>query len=204
MPAAVEPRRHDSSIRPVSFADDLVLTTGAKSDWSYFSRWHYLGHTIGVTSRVFVLWRSETPIGIVTFGPPALGDEQRHEAFSRVLSPSVINKWFSMVSRVVLDPRYRGAGIAATTLRDACRRHADLDNVRYIEAKTSMGTINRFNQAAGFDLIGSTSQIGTEAESETSVPDRETTLAYTKHNSTVRRIYKFLMDTEDEFDLSVT
>jgi GNAT superfamily N-acetyltransferase len=133
MPADVEPDRHEPSIRPVSFADDLVLTTGAKSDWPYFARWHYLGHTTGFTSRVFVLWRGETPIGIVMFSPPALGDEQRHEAFGRVLSPSVINKWFSMASRVVLDPRYRGAGIAATTLRDACRHHADLDEVRYIE-----------------------------------------------------------------------
>jgi hypothetical protein len=67
-----------------------------------------------------------------------------------------------------------------------------------------MGMVNRFSQAAGFDLLGSTSQIETEAESGTSGPDRQTALAYTKHNSTVRRIYKFMMDTEDEFDLSVT
>jgi GNAT superfamily N-acetyltransferase len=140
----------------------------------------------------------------VTFGPTSLDDPERRELFGdRRFSPAVVNKWFSAVQRVVIDPRYRGAGIAARMLRTACRKHAELDGRKYLEAKTSMGAINRFNQAAGFDLIGSKNQmdgeIGGYAEGTmTGSMNREQ-----KAGNRIRRIYKFLMDTEDEFGISV-
>jgi GNAT superfamily N-acetyltransferase len=212
----VTPERHEPARQTVSFADsdrdDLVLTTGAKSDWPYFARWHYMGSSHGPLIRAFVLWHEHdragtdgaTPVGIVTFGPTSLDDPQRREVFGdQRFSPSVVNKWFSACQRVVLDPRYRGAGLAAQMLRTACRTHADLDAVKYIEAKTSMGAINRFNQAAGFDLIGTSNQmdqpIGGMAEGTLTGSMNEAQA----RGDRIRRIYKFMMDTEDEFGISV-
>lgn len=64
----------------------------------------------------------------------------------------MINETFTMVSRVVLDPRYRGAGIAAEFLKTAVR----FAPTRYVEMVTSMGETSRFWRSAGFADYGPT------------------------------------------------
>jgi GNAT superfamily N-acetyltransferase len=140
------------------------------------------------------------PVGIVCFSPTSLDDENRREKFGgKRFSPAVVNKWFSFASRVVIDPRYRGAGIAAEMFREACRIHADLDSVKYIEAKTSMGSVNHFIPAAGFERMGIQSQLDQD------IGDRAGGLLEKMNQDThrFRKIHKYIMDTEDEFDISV-
>ncbi|HVJ69234.1 MAG TPA: hypothetical protein VM510_14705 [Caulifigura sp.] len=52
----------------------------------------------------------------------------------------------SMLSRVVLHPTYRGAGIAA----DFVRRSCELCPFPWIETLTEMGRVNPFFEKAGF------------------------------------------------------
>jgi len=84
-------------------------------------------------------------------------------------------------------------------LRESIRAHAKRENTKYLELKTSMGAVNRFNQSAGFRLIGTNSQleqidgagggrIGDES-GDVGTRDRR-----------IRKVYEFIMDVEDEFD----
>ena len=145
------------------------------------------------------------PIGYVSFGPASLASTNRRKLFGKHFDPDVVNKWFSNVSRVVLDPRYRGAGIASTMLRESCKAHARRKSVKYIEAKTSMGAVNRFNQAAGFRLIGENDQLeqAVTAGGGTMGLDREDSTGEVEDRQRIRKIYEFIMDTEDELGVDL-
>ncbi|MDY6780417.1 MAG: GNAT family N-acetyltransferase [Halobacteria archaeon] len=163
--------------------------------------WHRKDDELADDSR-------DVPVGYVSIGPPSLASSSRHEAFGKHFQPDVVNKWFATVTRVVLDPRYRGAGIASTMLRESCRAHARREGTKYLEAKTSMGAVNRFNQSAGFRLIGTNSQLeqGEGAGGGRIGHDREgdTTPDGTRNkNQRIRKVYEFIMDTEAELGVDL-
>src|SRR5262249_18761954 len=56
---------------PVSFADELWLSEGSRSDWPYFARWHYRSHALAFVRRVTLLWHGREPVGICVFATPA-------------------------------------------------------------------------------------------------------------------------------------
>jgi N-acetylglutamate synthase-like GNAT family acetyltransferase len=55
-----------------------------------------------------------------------------------------------VLSRVVLHPTYRGAGIAAAFVRRAC----ETCPIPWIETLTAMGRANPFFERAGFARVG--------------------------------------------------
>jgi len=63
---------------------------------------------------------------------------------------SALNRQLWLLSRVVLHPTYRGAGIAAAFVRRACRSCP----VDWIETLTAMGQANPFFERAGFVRVG--------------------------------------------------
>jgi len=60
-----------------------------------------------------------------------------------------INRTFASVARIVLDPRYRGAGVASAFLRRCCRRSP----WPWIELTSEMADLVPFCEAAGFHRI---------------------------------------------------
>ena len=63
-----------------------------------------------------------------------------------------MNRQLVILSRVVLHPTYRGAGIAA----DFVRRSCELCPSPWIEALAQMGHVNPFFEKAGFVRVGIT------------------------------------------------
>ena len=133
----------------------MCITSGTKTDWSYFARWHYRGHTIGLVRQVTLLWHGEEPIGICVFTAPPLSLHWRHVAFglsgrrSRVAAQT-LNAQLWMLARVVLHPTYRGAGLASEFVRRSCQSCP----VNWIETLAEMGHIHPFFERAGFRRIG--------------------------------------------------
>lgn len=102
--------------------------------------------------------------------------------------------------RIVLDPRYRGAGIAAAMLRAACREHAKRYEVAYIELATSMGSVNHFAESAGFEFVNISRQLGGRGGGSAGgglmsrgIGDR----------SDFRNVYQYILDTRKEFDIDL-
>jgi len=140
---------------PVSFLDELELTEGARSDWPWFARWHYRSHAEGFVSRTVLLWHGREPIGIAMVGPGALNSSARNAAFGLRgmrgrAKARLINDNFASVVRLVLDPRYRGAGIGALFLR----RVAETTDRPWIELTSEMANLVPFAEAAGFRRMG--------------------------------------------------
>ena len=152
---AVEVRTGRPFCRAISFLDQLELTEGARTDWPYFARWHYRSHTEGFVSRTVLLWHGDEPIGICMVGPAALNSSARNAAFGLrgLRGPGkarLINDQFASVSRLVLDPRYRGAGIGALFLR----RVAETTDKPWVELASEMANLVPFAEAAGFRRMG--------------------------------------------------
>jgi ABC-type lipoprotein export system ATPase subunit len=141
--------------RGISFADDLWLSDGSRSDWPHFARWHYRSHHLAFVRRVILLWHGQEPVGICVFGTPAASLSLRTRFFglknprSRV-GLTALNKQLWLLQRVVLHPTYRGAGIAAAFVRRAC----GLCPVDWIETLSAMGHANPFFERAGFVRVG--------------------------------------------------
>lgn len=99
----------------------------------------------------------DQPIGFISVSPPALSNSVRNQVFNRSkISPKILNDNFVNISRVVLDPRYRGAGIAADFLRAVIAQ----EKTRFIELITSMRGVTRFMENAGFIYYGKCSGVG--------------------------------------------
>ena len=140
--------------REVSFHRELEITEGAASDWPFFARWHYRGHGLGPVRRVMVLWHGGEPVGICIFGLGPLASAARNRVFG--LTGQVtrararqINRNFACVSRLVLDPRYRGAGLAGAFLGRCC----EMVRWPWIEMVSEMGALVPFGRRAGFRRI---------------------------------------------------
>ena len=145
--------------RPFRGASDLLarleITDGSVSDWPYFARWHYRGHTLGPVRQVRLLWDGPEPVGVCVLGFGALSSAARNRIFGlgqlgRREAARIVNCHFAAVTRLVIDPRYRGAGVAHRFLRAVCRQAP----WPWIELVSEMAHLVPFAAAAGFVLAG--------------------------------------------------
>ncbi len=151
----IEAERRGWKRRPVSFAGELWLSDGSRSDWAHFARWHYRSHHLAFVRRVILLWYGREAVGICVFGTPAASLSLRSKFFGlhnprSCVALSALNTQLWLLQRVVLHPTYRGAGIAAEFVRRACQ----LCPVDWIETLSAMGQANPFFERAGFVRVG--------------------------------------------------
>ncbi|MBT3198816.1 MAG: hypothetical protein HN350_02775 [Phycisphaerales bacterium] len=140
---------------PISFSHELEICEGKLSDWPYFAKWHYRGHGIGPIRRVNLLMHHGRKVGICIFGFGPLASAQRNRLFGlkgKITSARarLINENFACVSRIVLEPTYRGAGIGGLFLRRAC----EAAPWPWIELISEMANLVPFYRSAGFVLTG--------------------------------------------------
>ncbi|WP_437207286.1 hypothetical protein [Planctomicrobium sp. SH664] len=139
----------------MGLAGDLWISTASKSDWPYFSRWHYRSHHLGLIRGAFLLWWQEQPIGICIFIAPPKSLSLRNKYFGRSgrweRTPlRTLNSELVMLSRVVIHPTFRGVGISHHFVRRCC----ELMPYPWIETLTEMGHCNPFFERAGFVRVG--------------------------------------------------
>lgn len=117
-----------------------------------------------------VLWAGDEPIGICVFTTPPLALAGRSRFFglsgkwSRVKLQS-LNRNIAMLSRVVIHPTYRGAGVAGAFIRRSCESCP----FPWIETLTQMGRINPFFERAGFQRINVTTKHSRSIESHSAI-----------------------------------
>jgi ABC-type ATPase with predicted acetyltransferase domain len=92
---------------------------------------------------------------VCVFGAPAASLTLRSRYFGLHRPRSrehlaALNRQVWLLSRVVLHPTYRGAGIAAAFVRRACQTCP----VPWVETLSAMGQVNPFFERAGFVRVG--------------------------------------------------
>lgn len=111
---------------------------------------------MGFPRFVTMLWHGDEPVGICVFVSPPISLRMRNRYFGRSgrwerTSMRTLNRQLVMLSRVVIHPTYRGAGISVLFVRRSC----ELCPYPWIETLTQMGQINPFFEQAGFVRVGS-------------------------------------------------
>jgi hypothetical protein len=137
-----------------SVCENLQITPGCLDDYRRLARYHYCGSHTGPVSAVYVLRRSgcETPIGVIVYSNAPAVLELRNIATNHIFAGidrstqlELINANIRRISRVIIEPRFRGLGLASRLVR----RTMPMVNVPIVEAVAVMGWVNPFFEKAG-------------------------------------------------------
>jgi len=141
-------------------AKELRVVRGGVGDYERLGSFHYRGGGLGPFAAIFAL-RAERclarragvkTVGVIVYTMPSIGLELRNAAtgnffsgFDKVTRLSLINKNIRCISRVVIEPRFRGLGLASRLVRKTMARMG----VAIVEAMAVMGAVNPFFERAG-------------------------------------------------------
>ncbi|MHC4132311.1 MAG: hypothetical protein ACYSSP_05230 [Planctomycetota bacterium] len=143
-----------------SLVRDLHIERGSLEDYSRLSRYHYREERIGPFSDIFVLrcngrlWlASHTEVvGVIVYTMPSCGLALRNIAtgglfigLDRKTKMSVINEYVRCIGRVIVEPRFRGLGLASRMVRETM----PLAGAAMVEALAVMGFLHPFFEKAG-------------------------------------------------------
>lgn len=157
-----------------SIEEGVVIREGSIKDYERLAQYHYRGGRPGTVRRVWVAETGEGPVGggsenpglppwavagarglvgVVVVSMPVLRCRLRDEVtggrYARIRDvrerAQVINAEVRCISRVVVDPRWRGLGIAVRLVKNAL---ASAETV-YTEAVAAMGAVHPFFEKAG-------------------------------------------------------
>jgi hypothetical protein len=139
----------------------LHIVTGTIDDYRQFARWHYRDNgNLGPYSAIYCLrQRPDYPgmnadklVGVIVYCMPTavctardIATRQLYNGLGRRDKLALLNRDIRRISRVIIEPRYRGCGLAG----ELVRRTMPFLNVPIIEAMATMGHFNPFFEKAG-------------------------------------------------------
>lgn len=175
-----------------SICENLKIAPGDLDDYKQLSHFHYRDGLPGPVASIFALKsdgtlrdgptpgvQPKTLIGVIVYSMASPVLEMRNVATNHFFSGldrgtqlALVNQNVRRISRVIIDPRFRGLGLASRLVRETMPRM----NVPIIEAVAVMGLVNPFLEKAGMtaypakqpartvQLIEAFSLLGIEAE----------------------------------------
>jgi hypothetical protein len=138
----------------------LRIVPGCLEDYQQLARYHYRDGPLGPCTAVFVLKSDgtipgllcKTVVGVIVYSAATPSLELRNVAtdhffagLDRGAQLALVNKNIRRISRVIIEPRFQGLGLASRLVRETMPR---LD-VPVIEAVAVMGLVNPFFEKAG-------------------------------------------------------
>lgn len=138
-----------------SLVKELKLEEGTMDDYRVLSRFHYRDTKVTAPSRIFTYKNpAGEVVGVIVYMYPFLSLAGRNKVTNRYKAVSSevakqLNEEVTMISRVVLHPKYRGIGLGAKLIRETM----PLTGKRYVEALTVMGRFNPFNEKGGLRRV---------------------------------------------------
>ncbi len=150
-------------MRSCSVTKKLQVVPGCLDDYKKLAQFHYRDSRIGPFAAIFAikpgrggaspaLLLGAEPIGVIVYTMPSVGVELRNIATGNLFSGldrrtrlALINRNIRCISRVVIEPRFRGLGLASRLVRETMPKMG----VPLVEAMAVMGLVNPFFEKAG-------------------------------------------------------
>jgi hypothetical protein len=129
-----------------SVCKKLKIVPGNIKDYKALASYHYRDGKLGPYTNIFTLKGDSVQLkhaGVIVYTTPRPALELRSVATGNQLA--LVNKYIRCISRVIIEPRLRGLGLAVRLVHDTM----PLLNVPIIEAMAVMGHINPFFEKAG-------------------------------------------------------
>jgi len=139
--------------------DRIVIEKSSISAFSSLARWHYRSASLGPYTAIYAARdiRTDAVAAVIVYAMPQIGSAIRARAMAALnavqyppnadLSDRIrwLNENLRCISRVIVDPRYRGIGLAARLVRNTL----PLAGVPIVEAVAAMGNFHPFFEKAG-------------------------------------------------------
>ena len=148
-------KRHECSL-----VESLEIVEGSVADYKKLSCYHYRSEKLGPFCKIFAL----TPArrisicerfdcaGVIVYSMPVPGCELRGVACGGAFSGldrrsrmAILNKNVRCICRVIIEPRFRGLGLATKLVKDTMA----MMDIAVVEAMAVMGLVNPFFKKAG-------------------------------------------------------
>jgi len=130
----------------------LQIIEGSLGDYKKLKRYHYRSSRLGPFEKIFSARLGDILAGVIVYSMPnpsiALRNVATNNYFvglDRRTLISLVNKTIRTISRVIVEPRFRGMGLATQLVRHTL----GLANVPIVEALAVMGYVNPFFEKAG-------------------------------------------------------
>jgi ribosomal protein S18 acetylase RimI-like enzyme len=131
-----------------SLVKEMRVEEGTIEDWRKLAHFHYRSHKVAGPRKIFRLVRGDEVCGVIVYSYPA------PTAFGRKLVlPKMpwkeLNEKLSVISRVVVHPKYRTIGLGEKLVRETL----PLAGTPYVEMIAVMAKYNPFAEKAGMKKI---------------------------------------------------
>jgi len=142
-----------------SLIREMRVEQGSKADWFKLCVFHYRGHRFAVSRRIFRLVRGDELCGVIVYSYPPPACYGRRLVLPR-MSIREMNKQLSIISRVVIHPKYRTIGLGAKLIHETL----PLVGTPYVEMIAVMAKYNPFAEKAGMQKIAEQQKVESVSE----------------------------------------
>lgn len=145
-------------MKKCSVCKNMEIVPGCFDDYKQLAHYHYRQSRPGPYEKIFVLKNNSLRaaknkvLGVIVYSIPTPRLEIRSLVmnnffigFDKNTQLGLINKNIRCISRLIIEPRFRGLGLASRLVQQTM----PLMNVPIIEAVATMGWINPFLEKAG-------------------------------------------------------
>jgi len=131
-----------------SLIKEMQIKEGTTQDWRKLSGFHYRSHKIAAPRNIFCLKRGEELCGVIVYNYPPPTCFGRRLVLPK-MSMKELNEKLSIITRVVIHPKYRTISLGAKLVRETL----PLAGTPYVEMPAVMAKYNPFAEKAGMQKI---------------------------------------------------
>ncbi len=134
--------------RECSLVKEMRIEEGSVKDWQQLAGFHYRSHKIAGPRKIFRLVRGEELCGVIVYCYPPPTAFGRRLVLPK-MSMKELNEKLSIISRVVVHPKYRTIGLGTKLVKETL----PLVGTPYVEMPAVMAKYNPFAEKAGMQKI---------------------------------------------------
>jgi GNAT superfamily N-acetyltransferase len=131
-----------------SLVREMHVAEGSRQDYYQLAGFHYRSHKIAGIRKIFCLRRDEELCGVIVYCYPPAACFGRRMVLPR-MNMTELNRKVSIISRVVVHPKYRTIGLGHKLVRETLE-HA---GTPYVETVAVMAKYNPFFEKTGMRKI---------------------------------------------------
>jgi len=133
-----------------SLTKEMSVVKASMKEYEELAGFHYRqSGNLPVVHKVFALKRGEETVGVIVYRSPGVMALGRLLALGRKALLTELNRDWTLISRVVVHPKYRTMGLGAKLVQDTLTKCGRL----YVESIAVMAKYNPFFERAGMRRI---------------------------------------------------
>ena len=131
-----------------SLVKEMQIAEGTVKDWRELAGFHYRSHRIVAPRKIFCLRRGDELCGVIAYCYPPAACFGRSRVLPK-MSIRELNERLSIISRVVVHPKYRTIGLGNKLVRETLA----FAGTPFVEMVAVMAKYNPFAEKAGMEKI---------------------------------------------------